>query len=182
MINKIINVETVDGTPPATTSQPIDTPATQAKKARQPVERKKRDKLADNAWYSSAQEKQTLAGSKNPDYNLGMHRFRSWQQHTLATPALIDGAADAKGHADHAKTQKSSGKEKPTIAAEPLFQIPQSVADKTQASHQVQAGRGSLFEHSTARPKYLDRISKPYAVFTFKYRSRGKQTNIRFLA
>ena len=161
---------------PATTGQPIDTPATREPKVRQVVERKKKDRSADNAWSSPASEKQTSAGSQHSDHKFGQHRFRSWQQHTVATPVLVDGAADEKGHAAHAKSQKTSEKEKFTISAEPLFQIPQSVAEKTQASHQVQAGRGSLYEHSTSRPKYLDRPSKPYAVFTFKYRSRGKQS------
>ena len=166
-------VEAVDWASPATTSQPIDTPGARVPKARQVVERRKQDRSADNAWSSPAPEKQTSAGSQHPDYKFGQHRFRSWQQHTVAAPVLVDGAADEKGHAAHTKSQKTSEKEKFTISAEPLFQIPQSVADKTHASHQVQAGRGSLYEHSTSRPKYLDRPSKPYAVFTFKYRSRG---------
>ena len=166
-------VETVDWTAPATTSPPIDTPAIQEKKARQLVERKKKDKATDNFRASPAQGE---AGYQYPDHGTGQHHLQAWQQHTFVAPTPIDGAADAKSQAAPVKGQKSSEKGRYTISAEPLFRIPQGVVDRTQASHQVQAGRGSVYEHSTGRPKYLDRISKPYAVFTFKYRSRGKQT------
>ncbi|SMY20022.1 unnamed protein product [Zymoseptoria tritici ST99CH_1A5] len=36
----------------------------------------------------------------------------------------------------------------------------------------VQAGRGADYAHKHYRPEYLDSMEKPYAVFTFKYRSR----------
>ena len=41
-------------------------------------------------------------------------------------------------------------------------------------SHQVKAGRGAMYQHTLGRPEYLDSMEKPYAVFVFKYRSKGK--------
>ncbi|EME49371.1 hypothetical protein DOTSEDRAFT_76701 [Dothistroma septosporum NZE10] len=40
-------------------------------------------------------------------------------------------------------------------------------------SHGVQAGRGAHYAHKTFRPEYLDTMDKPYAIFTFKYRSQA---------
>lgn len=40
-------------------------------------------------------------------------------------------------------------------------------------SHGVQAGRGADYAHKTFRPEYLDTMDKPYAIFTFKYRSQS---------
>lgn len=37
----------------------------------------------------------------------------------------------------------------------------------------VQAGRGANYTHPTYRPEYLDTMQKPYAIFTFKYRSKA---------
>lgn len=45
---------------------------------------------------------------------------------------------------------------------------------KVEADHGVRAGRGALYMHKTRRPVYLDSMTAPYAVFSFKYRSRKK--------
>ncbi|KAM3415530.1 hypothetical protein BST61_g9051 [Cercospora zeina] len=39
-------------------------------------------------------------------------------------------------------------------------------------SHGVQAGRGANYMHKLHRPEYLDTMQQPYAIFTFKYRSK----------
>jgi hypothetical protein len=41
-------------------------------------------------------------------------------------------------------------------------------------SHGVRAGKGAEYTHATLRPKYLDTMEKPYAVFVFEYRSVEK--------
>lgn len=53
----------------------------------------------------------------------------------------------------------------------PLPTLPAGKAEKgiTQAVH---AGRGANYAHKLYRPEYLDSMSKPYAVFTFHYRSK----------
>jgi hypothetical protein len=38
-------------------------------------------------------------------------------------------------------------------------------------SHGVRAGRGADYSHKVYRPKYLDTVEDPYAVFVFNYRS-----------
>jgi hypothetical protein len=40
-------------------------------------------------------------------------------------------------------------------------------------NHGVQTGRGADYAHKHYRPEYLDTMEKPYAVFTFKYRSQA---------
>lgn len=53
----------------------------------------------------------------------------------------------------------------PSIAAPPGK--PPSV------SHGVQAGRGANYTHKLHQPEYLDTMQEPYAIFTFKYRSKA---------
>ena len=43
-------------------------------------------------------------------------------------------------------------------------------------SKHVQRGQPALYHHKIASPKYLDTHAKPYAVFVFKYRTRGKSS------
>ncbi|KZF23879.1 hypothetical protein L228DRAFT_267836 [Xylona heveae TC161] len=54
----------------------------------------------------------------------------------------------------------------------PLYNVPEDIAKKKAASHQVQTGRPAPYTHRTCRPVYVDTYDKPYAVFVFKYRSR----------
>ncbi|KAL1302488.1 hypothetical protein AAFC00_002879 [Neodothiora populina] len=58
--------------------------------------------------------------------------------------------------------------------AEPLPLIPEdsSLAIKGKIKHQVQIGKAAAYFHLCARPEYLDSMNLPYAVFTFKYRSK----------
>jgi hypothetical protein len=39
--------------------------------------------------------------------------------------------------------------------------------------HGIQAGRGAEYAHKCRQPIYIDSMEKPYAAFTFKYRSKG---------
>ncbi|KAF2210863.1 hypothetical protein CERZMDRAFT_99027 [Cercospora zeae-maydis SCOH1-5] len=52
----------------------------------------------------------------------------------------------------------------PSIAAPP--------GKAPSVSHGVQAGRGANYMHKLHRPEYLDTMQQPYAIFTFKYRSK----------
>ncbi|KAM0718506.1 hypothetical protein Q7P37_005576 [Cladosporium fusiforme] len=45
-------------------------------------------------------------------------------------------------------------------------------------SHGVRAGRGADYTHKTVRPRYLDTMGEPFAVFIFKYRSAEKLEEI----
>jgi hypothetical protein len=59
-----------------------------------------------------------------------------------------------------------------TAPKESLYSIPASKAKQEMLEHQVRAGKGTKYHHIVGRPKYLDSLEKPYAVFRFKYRSR----------
>jgi hypothetical protein len=59
-----------------------------------------------------------------------------------------------------------------TAPEESLYSIPASKAKHEMLEHQVRAGQGTKYHHIVGRPKYLDSLEKPYAVFRFKYRSR----------
>tara|TARA_R110002003_G_scaffold57_3_gene5120 strand:+ start:8899 stop:9933 length:1035 start_codon:yes stop_codon:yes gene_type:complete len=61
----------------------------------------------------------------------------------------------------------------PTLAPEPHPAVPSKAASLAGLEHQVRAGAGTPYGHAIARPSYVDTLERPYAVFRFKYRSRG---------
>lgn len=65
-----------------------------------------------------------------------------------------------------------------TLPATPAPAVPASYASTANLTHQLQTGAGTPYTHRTSRPRYLDSMSKPYAVFVFKYRSREKLAEI----
>ena len=80
-----------------------------------------------------------------------------------------------------AKKESSADKKKLSRAElvytepeEPLHVIPEKTAREKQVDHQVKIGRGAAYWHQVGRPEYLDTMEAPYAVFSFKYRSKGK--------
>jgi hypothetical protein len=83
-------------------------------------------------------------------------------------------------HPNNPKTSNS----KPSTHQTPIPRTPY-VYPSTQAphlsslalgnrSHGVRAGKGAEYTHATLRPKYLDTMERPYAVFVFEYRSVEK--------
>ena len=63
--------------------------------------------------------------------------------------------------------------------AEPLNYVPSEVAQRNQMSHQVYLSQPAEYVHKRASPRYMDDFSRPYAVFIFKYRSKGNAAGIR---
>lgn len=57
---------------------------------------------------------------------------------------------------------------------EPPYDVPETVAQQTGTTHQVQPGKGYLYLHKRASPEYIDTTDEPYARFVFKYRTRGE--------
>ncbi|KAK3117935.1 hypothetical protein LTR53_000227 [Teratosphaeriaceae sp. CCFEE 6253] len=56
----------------------------------------------------------------------------------------------------------------------PAPQLPAVPSDKVNgASHGVQPGKGADYSHRCHRPNYMDEMAAPYAVFSFKYRSKA---------
>jgi len=59
------------------------------------------------------------------------------------------------------------------VNEEPLYSVPEEIAAKKRTSHQVQPGPGAMYAHKVHSPRYMDSMEEPYAVFVFKYRSKG---------
>lgn len=68
------------------------------------------------------------------------------------------------------KKKRETPRQVYTYAAAPLPKVPDDKIGN--ASHGVQAGKGADYIHRTVRPEYIDDMKKPYAVFSFKYRSK----------
>lgn len=64
--------------------------------------------------------------------------------------------------------------------AEPLSFVPWEVAQMNRMSHQVYLSQPAEYVHKRASPRYLDNFSCPYAVFIFKYRSKGNVTDSKY--
>ncbi|KAK3704433.1 hypothetical protein LTR37_013856 [Vermiconidia calcicola] len=70
---------------------------------------------------------------------------------------------------DHTK-KPTEPREVYKYPASPLPKVP---ADKARdASHGIQGGKGADYSHLCRRPIYIDTMESPYAVFSFKYRSK----------
>lgn len=61
----------------------------------------------------------------------------------------------------------------PVQTAEPLYSVPLDIAQRSNMSHQVHVGQPAAYLHKRSSPKYMDSFESPYAVFVFKYRSKG---------
>ncbi|KAK5105811.1 hypothetical protein LTR62_002134 [Meristemomyces frigidus] len=75
------------------------------------------------------------------------------------------------GHSDQGGTKKPETARTPYQYAEnPLPTVAEEKISGS-VSFAVQAGKGAAYTHARRRPVYLDSMAKPYAVFSFKYRS-----------
>ena len=60
----------------------------------------------------------------------------------------------------------------------PIYSVPEDTAQRLMMSHQVQIGEPSPYMHKMSRPKYMDTHERPYAAFTFYYRSKGTTLDV----
>lgn len=60
---------------------------------------------------------------------------------------------------------------------EPLYDVPQAIAQDRGTSKQVQPGKGYLYNKKRCAPKYIDAVEEPYARFVFKYRTKEQIKN-----
>lgn len=74
--------------------------------------------------------------------------------------------------ADSANSGKKRGQHY-TMPEDPIYTLSESKAKEFNVRHQVRGGMGLEEKKKTHRPLYLDNFDEPYAVFRFKYRSRG---------
>lgn len=61
----------------------------------------------------------------------------------------------------------------PDATDSPLYTVPEEVIKRKNVTHQVNAGRTASYNHKMSTPNYLDSHDDPYAVFIFRYRSKG---------
>ena len=117
-------------------------------------------KPASSANSTSEEPKQARTRRVDDDVKSKDHiksYWKAWNQ-----PPADDDSAATKKH----EIQRDAYK----YPAMPRPAIPSSEAkDK---SYGVQAGKGADYSHKCRRPIYLDSMEEPYAVFTFKYRSK----------
>ncbi|KAG9548570.1 hypothetical protein KCU79_g14847, partial [Aureobasidium melanogenum] len=98
---------------------------------------------------------------------------------------LFDGASDEPDHDGITpKSYWNDWNKRPTLSSyrparalyiapeEPMPLVPKQAARARHVEHQVKTGKGAPYLHLCARPEYLDSMQQPYAVFTFKYRSK----------
>lgn len=60
----------------------------------------------------------------------------------------------------------------PDAEEEPRYDVPQSVAQATGVTRQVQPGKGYIYYKKRCVPNYIDTLEEPYAKFVFKYRTK----------
>ncbi|KAG9846335.1 hypothetical protein KCU98_g6700, partial [Aureobasidium melanogenum] len=98
---------------------------------------------------------------------------------------LFDGASDEPDHDGITpKSYWNDWNKRPTLSSyrparalyiapeEPMPLVPKQAARARHVEHQVKTGKGAPYLHLCARPEYFDSMQQPYAVFTFKYRSK----------
>lgn len=64
---------------------------------------------------------------------------------------------------------------------QPLYTVPEGIAQAKSLSHQVQIGRPADYSHRVRVPEYFDTMEEPYAKFTFNYRVKGRAKDLFFM-
>jgi hypothetical protein len=129
------------------------------------------EKVSKPKESSHKKKASTKAASEKPESEMG------------GLFGLFDGTSDSYGNLqpkayweswNKPSNSKNARHQKDIYIApeEPLPQVPISAARKQHVQHQVKTGKGAAYSHLCARPEYLDSMKQPYAVFTFKYRSK----------
>lgn len=129
-----------------------------------------------NGWANAFQTKNKTASSVGGDQkgqnNVSQRRskedvnskdhIKSYWDDWNKTPIDDDGHAGAGNREPRRDAYKYPAMSRPAVPSN----------EAKDRSHGVQAGKGAEYAHKTRRPVYLDSMAEPYAVFTFKYRSR----------
>jgi hypothetical protein len=78
---------------------------------------------------------------------------------------------------DRSRDRANSSRKRETFSMpeDPIYTISKDEAEARKLKHQVRGGRGTEKQNKLgAKPLYWDNLEAPYAVFRFKYRSKGK--------
>jgi len=164
-------------------SRPTSKPASKHSTAQQENKESSKPSSSDHKHKtSSAKAEQPPKTSSKPESS----RPKSAKESSLGgLHHLFDGASDEPDHAGiNPKSYWNDWNKRPTIPSsrptrnlylapeEPLPLVPKQAARSKHVEHQVKTGKGAQYLHLCARPEYLDSMKQPYAVFTFKYRSK----------
>ena len=89
-----------------------------------------------------------------------------------------------KSGKEHSDANSGRKREKYTMPEDPIYTISKTEAEEKNLKHQVRGGKGAEQQRKkgTMKPLYWDNFDAPYAVFRFKYRSRGKLLPCRCFA
>ncbi|KAK4993525.1 hypothetical protein LTR50_000455 [Elasticomyces elasticus] len=127
---------------------------------------------ANDGWSAPQQQQVQMSGSPNPPVQAASvsgaaqpHIKPYWADWNKPSPPLYVDASDP-----NIKKRRNNELRDPYIApAEPLLQVAHPPDPST--SHQVKIGKAANYAHRASRPEYIDAMEKPYAFFSFKYRS-----------
>lgn len=78
---------------------------------------------------------------------------------------------------DQPGAKTGTKRSKYTIPEDPIYTISERKAKEEHLKHQVRGGKGAEKQKKTYAPLYWDTLEQPFAVFRFRYRSRGKPSN-----
>ncbi|KAI4738545.1 hypothetical protein E4T50_10987 [Aureobasidium sp. EXF-12298] len=137
---------------------------------------------------SSHKQKEPSANAKAPSKPASVKAATAKESSTGGLGGLFglfDGASDERDHDSiNPKPYWDDWNKRPTLSSyrparalyiapeEPMPLVPKQAARARHVEHQVKTGKGAPYLHLCARPEYLDSMQQPYAVFTFKYRSK----------
>jgi hypothetical protein len=73
---------------------------------------------------------------------------------------------------DYESTTTSQARKPRILTEEPVRSVPEGKAKDEGLERGVRTGKGEAYHHAVSRPRYMDSMDRPYAVFRFKYRTR----------
>ncbi|KAL6720667.1 hypothetical protein ACLMJK_002592 [Lecanora helva] len=68
--------------------------------------------------------------------------------------------------------EKTKDDDRGAAVETPIYTISESLAERNKTSHQVRPSLPAKYTHRTSKPRYMDTMEQPYAVFTFHYRDK----------
>lgn len=100
-------------------------------------------------------------------------------QNAMTSAAYLHGATGVT-KPYHVTLDVAGNPRLPDLQPAPAPPPPPPVQLATQSLH-VSNGEPALYQHKVASPRYIDTHDKPYAVFVFKYRTKGEPSQVKQL-
>ena len=122
-------------------------------------------------WGAASQkndQKSRSRGGRQPDRSQSEPLIKPYWQDWRIADKQIAASSTNKKH--------DEPREVYTYPASPLPAVPKDKAKG--ATHGIQTSRGANYNHRTYTPTYIDGMDQPYAVFSFKYRTKEQLEKI----